>query len=154
MDKAENDKLNVKLLNKWLIGMVIFVVLWSTMVLIKIDKHPSKDYGPATGGIPTLTVSTDVTSKYTNFFPSLMVSDIIAKSSNVGKPLFIRKHSYEIKEFVVIDHFFIKGFIIGKQGLEYKILYQDRNRALQTISLPSEMLLSPSSPESLFLLVE
>lgn len=137
------DSTQLKNLNRWLIGLVAFMLIWTAGILAYVDKKPEKEMPP----IPVISIDPH-TGKITN----VAHSRLLPKTINVpfsptnSSPMFIQKDNYEKMDFVIINYFFVAGIVVDSQaGGNYTILYKDANRCLQRIVVPREFLLVPTS---------
>lgn len=140
----EKDTVQLKNLNRWLLALVGFIIVWSVGIFFYIDKKPDPTKPP----IPVIMID-PTTGKVTNvahakIVPTTFVS--LPKTTNeVSKPMYEQKDSYEKMDFVIINYFFIAGLVVEKQGDNYTVMYKDYNRVLQRVIVPKEFLLSPTS---------
>lgn len=139
------DTAQLKNLNRWLTGLIAFIVIWTIVIVFYVDKKtedqlpvPILMFDPSSGKITNLV--------YSNLFPTnFIASKELSKTNDTVKPLFEQKDRYEKMEFVIINYFFISGLVIDQNDNNYTIMYRDYNRVLQKIIVPKEMLLSPTS---------
>lgn len=80
-------------------------------------------------------------SAYSNLFPPQFVST----NSAGAAPIYEQKGSYDVKDLVIVNYFFVEGIVVDKQGNNYTVMYKDHNRVLQKITVPKEFLLSPTA---------
>jgi uncharacterized protein YpmB len=69
----------------------------------------------------------------------------VNSTNEIAKPMLEQKDSYKKMDFVIINYFFVTGLVVDRQGNNYTIIYKDRNRVLQKVIVPKELLLSPTS---------
>lgn len=139
------DTAQLKNLNRWLIGLIAFIIIWSVAIIFYVDKKteerlpvPILMFDPSSGKITNMA--------YSNLFPTNFIANPEpSKTNEIVKPLFEQKDRYEEMEFVIINYFFISGMVVERSGNNYTVMYRDYNRVLQKIIVPKEMLLSPTS---------
>jgi hypothetical protein len=139
---AKPDSTQLKNLNRWLIGLVAFMLIWTVGILAYVDKKPEKEMPP----IPVIRIDPH-TGKITNVAHSKLVpkTSAVKFSPTNSSPVFVQKDSYEKMEFVIINYFFVSGIVVDSSAGNYTIMYRDANRCLQKIEVPREFLLSPTS---------
>lgn len=155
---TKNEKTELKTLNRWLIFLMVIAIIWTAGVLLYVDNRTA----PTNHPLPIIMVDS-VTGKivdpaYTNLFitqaiglpvQNKNISNFIEKTNNVTKPMFEQKASYEIKELVVVNYFYVEAIVVTKVGTSsYTVMYKDHNHVLQLVTLPKELLLSPTSQYS------
>lgn len=138
------DTVQLQTLNRWLIGCVCFIVAWSIALFFYIDKK-TQDRGPLPVIMVDPTTGKISNPQYTNLFPKNFVLPSDGKTNDVVKPLYEQKDEYQKMDFVIINYFFIPGLIVDKSGDSYTVMYRNYNRDLETITVPREMLLSPTA---------
>lgn len=132
----EKDHAQLKTLNRWLMALVAFIVIWVAGLYFYIDTetHPKPP-------IPVISID-PITGKITNAAqPKLLPNS----TNTVAKPMFEQKDSYDKMDFVIINYFFISGLVVDRHGNDYTIMYKDSNHVIQKIIVPKELLLSPTS---------
>lgn len=159
MEKTENvhkDISELRDLNRWLIALSAIVIIWAAGIIMYMDKRTS----PSNHPLPIIMIDADtgkiIDPAYTNLFPDNVIGTMpknvnmseIKDSDNATKPLFEKKDSYNIKDFVIINYFYVEGLIIDKSGDNYTVLYKDHNHVLQKIIISKEFLLVPTSKNS------
>lgn len=146
MNETPKDAAELKVLNRWLWILIIFMVVWSGALLYNIDKKSDQ---VSTRPVPVVmmdyTTGKITNILYTNLFLPPFVSGASKKTADTPKPMYEQKESYQRMEFVIINYFFIEGLVLEREGDYYKVMYKDHDRVLQTVTLPKEMLLSPTS---------
>jgi hypothetical protein len=151
-----SDRSDIKSLNRWLIGLAVVIIIWAAGIIMYVDKKTS----PSNYPLPVIMVDS-ITGKvidpaYTNLFHNSIFGEIsndvnisdIKTSKNAVKPLFEEKDSYNIKDFVIVNYFYVEGIVVNKSGNIYTIMYKDHNHVLQKVTLSKEFLLSPTSHNS------
>jgi hypothetical protein len=137
----EKDVNQLKKLNRLLVALVAFVLVWSVGMFFYIDRKPDAPK-PA---IPVIMIDR-VTGKVTNVEHAKLLPQLPpAKTNEVGKSMFEQKDSYDKMDFVIINYFMIAGIVVDRTGNDYTIMYKDNNRVLQRIIVPKEFLLSPTA---------
>lgn len=149
MDRTNESR--IKRLNIGLAILIVCIVVWTIGIFIymehEINIATSKTI-PLTL-VNTLTGKIDATA-YSNMFPSNMVSSVTNDLSNTNissQPIFKEKTEFNQYEMVIIKYFYTPALILEKSNNKYVLLYKDHNHMLQQITLPFEMLLSPSSSD-------
>lgn len=155
-DLPLKDKTEIKTLNRWLIALAVIIILWAAGIIMYVEKRTS----PSNHPLPIIMVDADtgrvIDPAYTNLFNNSVLNDIsktvnmsdIKAPSNATKPLFEQKDHYNIKDFVVINYFYVEGIVVNRSGNEYTVMYKDHNHVLQKIDISVEFLLSPTSQNS------
>jgi len=136
---SSEDTNKLKNLNRWMIVLLVFIIVWSIGILFVFNK-------------PT-TTSADTTpiALIDNYFGKINNNNRInlvhqkSSTNNIYRAMYEQKTSYELMDFVVINYFFIEGLITEKHGNDYVVMYKDHNRVLRTITVPTELLLVPTS---------
>jgi hypothetical protein len=140
----EKDTNQLKNLNRWLLALVGFIIIWSVGIFVYVDQKAETPKPP----IPVIMVD-PATGKVTNVAHAKIVPPAFVstpKTTNeIGNPMFEQRGSYEKMDFVIINYFFIAGLVVDRQGDNYTIMYKDYNRVLQRIIVPKELLLFPTS---------
>jgi hypothetical protein len=136
------DATQLKNLNRWLIGLVGFMLIWTVGIFAYVDKKPAKEMPP----IPVISIDAH-TGKITNvahnkLFPKTFG---VPFSPTNSAPMFVQKDNYEKMDFVIINYFFVAGIVVDNQGGNYTVMYRDANRCLQRIVVPREFLMVPTS---------
>lgn len=156
-DLPLEDKTEIKTLNRWLIALAVIIILWAAGIIMYVDKRTS----PSNHPLPIIMVDVDtgkvIDPAYTNLFNNSIASKVsknanmsdIKSPANSTKPLFEQKEFYNIKDFVVVNYFYVKGIVVERSGDDYTIMYKDHNHVLQKLTLSKELLLSPTSQNSL-----
>jgi hypothetical protein len=155
-NSGRQDKSDIKSLNRWLIGLTVIIIIWATVIIMYVDKKIS----PSSYPLPVIMVDSDtgkvIDPAYTNLFHSSVFGEIsndvnvsdITTSNNTRKPLFEERESYNIKDFVIVNYFYVEGIIVSKSGNIYTVMYKDHNHVLQKVTLSREFLLAPTSHNS------
>lgn len=150
------DKSELKILNRWLVVLTVAIILWAAGVIIYVDKRIS----PVNHPLPIIMVDVNtgkvVDPAYTNLFHDSVIGQLakevsiadIKEPSNATKPLFEHKDTYNVKDFVVVNYFYVEGIIVEKSGNNYTVMYKDHNHVLQKLTISKEFLLSPTSQNS------
>ena len=150
------DKSEIKILNRWLIALAVIIILWAAGIIMYVDKRTS----PSNHPLPIIMVDADtgkvIDPAYTNLFVHSLASEVsknanmsdISAPENATKPLFEQKEFYNIKDFVVVNYFYVEGIIVDRSGDDYTVMYKDHNHVLQKLTLPKELLLAPTSKNS------
>lgn len=143
-DNRGGDTAQLKTLNRWLIGCLIFIIIWSITIFFYVNKRTE-----VKSQVPIIMVD-QTTGKitnlgYTNLFPSSFVSSPQSPTNEVVKPMYEQKDSYDKMDYVIINYFFIGGLVVDRNGDNYTVMYRDYNRVLQTVTVPKQMLLSPTA---------
>ena len=143
-ETVSSDSIKIKQLNRWLILLVVFIVIWTIGLFVYVHNKSEPTIKPHTPVIVVDSATGKITNgTYSNLFPRAMTTPVASTNSN--KPAFEVKEQYQVMDFVVINYFFIEGLIIAKNGNDdYTVMYKDHNRTLQTIVVNRELLLSPS----------
>jgi hypothetical protein len=152
-----NDTLEIKTLNRWLITLAVVIILWAAGIIMYVDKRTSpSDNHP----LPIIMVDADtgkvIDPAYTNLFNNSLSNDHskpvnmsdVRAPNNATKSLFEQKEHYNIRDFVVINYFYVEGIVIDRVGDEYIVMYKDHNHVLQKLSISAKFLLSPTSQNS------
>jgi hypothetical protein len=137
------DANQLKNLNRWLIGLVAFMLIWTVGILAYVDKKPEKEMP----SIPVIGIDPH-TGRITNVSHSRLLPKTFSVpfSPTNSSPMFVQKDSYEKMDFVIINYFFVSGIVVDTQvGGNYTIMYRDANRSLQRVVVPREFLLVPTS---------
>lgn len=151
-DVPLKNRSEIKSLNRWLIALVVIIIIWAAGIIMYVDKRTSSSNHP----LPIIMVDDNtgeiIDPAYTNLFNYSNINS----QSNTIKPLFEHKDHYNVKDFVVVNYFYIGGIVIDRSGDEYTIMYKDHNKVLQKFTISGEFLLSPISqtsvsPVSLFI---
>ena len=122
----------IKRLNRWLIVLVLFLILWTTSIFIYLKENPSASF------IDKPVVVTMVTNN--SNLPTL------SKRNALNEPLFKQQSTYKVRDFVIINYFYISGIVVDvNQNDNYTIMYKDHLGVIQRVSVPGEMLLVPTS---------
>lgn len=132
---ASGETTQITILNRWLIGLVVFIIVWSSSMFFYMKPRPDVSATP-----PAITLSSNSTV-YSNSVPLKS----LVKNTNTVNPEFVKKDSYVPQEIVVINYFYVKAIVLEKHGKNYKVMYEDFNRDLQITTIPGDMLLSPTS---------
>lgn len=145
---------SVKKLNRWLIALVIFMILYSAVMLVIIDQktekalqlHPVVMIDPSTMGISS--------AAYTNLIHPTSLRHLTTTNAPVpepvvspeSKPMFEQRESYEVGDFVIVNFFYVETIVTEKlRGNYYRLMYKDHEHVLQTIVLHRQFLLAPTS---------
>lgn len=155
---VKSSEETVKTLNRWLIALVIFMVVYSATMLAIIDHKTERalQMQPVVLIDPaTFELTSDA---YTNLIPpSLLRSNIMSvvstnESTNAvvtverEKPLFEQKDDYEVLDFVVVNYVYVEAIVVEKLPKDqYRLMYKDHNHTLQFPILPAGLLLAPSA---------
>jgi len=142
------DTIELKKLNKWLLALVVFIVVWSVGLLLYVDQRVDHVRSTTPAIITVDTHSGKISNPaHMNLFPPAMQTKQTKEltNGNLSKPVYEQKQTYEVMDFVVINYFFINGLIAEKSGDEYVVLYKDHNHVLQKVTVPRTLLLSPTS---------
>jgi hypothetical protein len=144
----QSEKATIKVYNRWLAVLIAFIIVYSISMVFfiqkKVDdvinKSPVVMIDPATGLLSG-------PASLTNLFIPKLMTQPLTTITNAANPqsLYEQKSVYKIKDFVIINYFFIEGIVVAKDGNNYTVLYKDNNHTLQTIIVPRELLLSPTS---------
>lgn len=142
----ESDRL-IKRYNRLLIILIFLCILYPIITVTILNK--TKD------NLIILDVQENTNSLYfrTNFLvPSEFATstNLLFHTNGMYPTLFEKKKSYKIGDLVVIDYFLIQGIVAEKNDNHYVILYKDKNRQLQKISLGIDFLLGPASNVTFF----
>lgn len=142
-EQIKKTDAQLKHLNRWLIALVIFIVIWTLGVFIYLYQKPSPPIPP----VPFIAIDYSngkiTNSAHTNLFPKSFGGQ--SKTNEYVSPLFEQRSSYEKMDFVIINYFFIAGLVVDRQGDNYTVMYKDYNKVLQRIIVPVELLLYPTS---------
>lgn len=148
-NQKELNKLNI------IMGIIIvFIIVWGTWRLYQTnltdDTHSESE--------PPVMIMDYLTGQFTNtsnfILPDLnfsITNQFQIPDSNFKtnvpsvKPYFETKKSYKKMEYVIINYYYVPALVLESDGDDYTVLYRDRNRVLQKITLPREMLLTPTS---------
>jgi hypothetical protein len=137
-ESSSTDSNQLKNLNRWLAGLVVFIIIWTVGVLAVVQhKDEPKAYTPvvivdeATGKVTNPT--------YVNLFPKGIAAPVIPKNT-----AYQRREVYQVMDFVIINYFFVEGIVMERNGENYTVMYKDENRVLQKVIVPRELLMSPS----------
>lgn len=142
-DNTGKDTAQLKTLNRWLLGCLVFIIVWSVAIFFYVNKKTEeKSPIPVIMVDPTTGKITNVS--YTNLFPANFVAPTPTATNQVVKPMYEQKDSYEKMDFVIINYFFVSGLVVDKNGDNYTVMYRDYNRVLQKIIVPKELLLAPT----------
>lgn len=153
------EKSEIKILNRCLILITVIIILWAAGIIMYVDKKTD----PTISSHPLSIIMIDtntwkiVDPRYTNFFPETMIGSIskntnalsIKRPTNIIKPMFENREVYNVKDFVIINYFYVEGIIIEKAGDNYTVMYKDHNHVLQCITISKDFLLSPTSRNSI-----
>lgn len=152
MANVENEEKRVRRLNRWMIILVSFMVLYSILMLVIIDQKTERAMQLQSHPVVMIDPNTmSITSTaYTNLIHPVALHNTTnippVPITNSAKPMYEQRDKYEIGDFVVINYFYVEGIIIEKlSGDVYKILYKDHNHTLQKIELHKQFLLYPTS---------
>lgn len=130
---SPKEKTEMRKLNRGLIVVVVFLILWITYLVIYVDKR-TETFNNST---PIVMIDAD-TGKIIEFTNIVNQIDNFNGISPLGK-----QSSYNISDLVIVNFFNIRGVVTGKDGNEYVVVYKDTNNVLRKITLPVELLLSP-----------
>lgn len=142
MDEQEiaANSAQIKNLNRWLMGLLAFIIIWSVGILIYVQKKADD----VTPHVPVVMVDVGTgrvtNNSYANLFPKSIASNTMAHA----KSAYERKEVYQVFDYVIINYFFVEGMVIERDGENYTVLYKTYDRTLQRIIVPRELLLSPS----------
>ena len=156
----QTDTIQLKNLNEWLGVLVVFIILWSIGLLLYVDQ---KVDSTANHPLPVIVVDGPSgrinNAAYTNLFPPSMnvkagtietrpprvVNSTKTNVVTAPKPMFETRDSYEIREFVIVNYFYVEGIVTEKKGDDYTVMYKDHNHVLQKVTVPKSFLLVPTS---------
>ena len=135
---------SIKKLNRWLIGLIVFIIVYSLLVLYIITPTIVPDnHSNISMGIDSISYS-NINNPV--ILQTNLISLVITNITPVFSTMFTQKDSYEIGDFVIVNFFYIEGIIIEKISTNrYKVLYRNNFRALTTVVLRKELLLVPVS---------
>jgi hypothetical protein len=137
-DSSATDSHQLKNLNRWLAGLVVFIIIWTVGVLAVVKKKDEPQ--PHTPVVTVNESSGKVTNPtYVNLFPKGIAAPVIPKN-----PAYQRKEVYQAMDLVIINYFFVEAIVIERNGENYTVMYKDENRVLQKVIVPRELLMSPS----------
>lgn len=133
-------------LNRWLIVLVVFIILWTIGIVLYVDQKTEKPNVVPPVAALDLRTGKIVNPSFTNLFPAPIVSPVKPTKTNspAVPPLYEQKQSYEKMEFVIVNYFFVEGLVVDVQGDNYTVMYKDHNRVLQRITVPKELLMAPT----------
>ena len=137
-EPSATDSHQLKNLNRWLTGLVVFIIIWTIGVLLVIKKKDES--APYTPVVMVDSASGKITnSTYVNLFPKGIAAPVIPKNS-----AYQRKEVYQVMDYVIINYFFVEGLVVERNGENYTVMYKDENQVLQKVIVPRELLMSPS----------
>ena len=144
-----HDKTKLKRLNVWLGILVVSIILWTIGIFVYMEKRITSVIAKT---IPLVLVNTSTgkidSTLYSNMFPANMVSSNTNVLTNtIASHIFKERTEFDQYEMVIIKYFYIPALVMEKSNNKYILIYKDHNHILQPITLPIEMLLSPSSSD-------
>ena len=144
-----HDKTKLKRLNVWLGILVVSIILWTIGIFVYMETRITSVIAKT---IPLVLVNTSTgkidSTLYSNMFPANMVSSNTNVLTNTIAPhIFKERTEFDQYEMVIIKYFYTPALVMEKSNNKYILIYKDHNHILHTITLPIEMLLSPSSSD-------
>ena len=133
MDVMEQEK-EIKRLNRWLIILFLFMLLWTSSIFLYLKANPSVSFLEKPAVVTVISNNVPL--------PTLSIS----KKTALSEPLFKQQSTYNIHDFVIINYFYVSGIIVEVNGNDtYTVMYKDHLGVIQRVVVQGEMLMVPTS---------
>lgn len=152
-DENEKASRTLTTLNRWLIGLVGFSMIYTMVVFTVMEQKQAKLIQGLTPIALVDPATLKVSPLVSNLIPSNILTnksvDFITSTNSPLKPMFERKKEYQYGEYVIVSFFYVHGVIVGKfENEEYEVLYKNHERTLVKIRIRGDMLMAPTSINS------
>lgn len=152
---STSDNKELKTLNRGLLILSVLIIAWATIVLIYINRSISSSSSPFI--VVDFNSGKLVDPTNTNMLHESVINSISHTVnmldtnvfSNASVPSFEQRDSYNIKDFVIINYFYVEGIVVDKSGNMYTVMYKDHNHVLQKVVVSKDLLISPTFKSSI-----